>query len=78
MSNPAFPADFRDNRPPLLAVGANDDPFFLPPGAEAFKRDLPDADVRFYDIGRFALETHAAEIEVTLVEFLTRVAGGAR
>ena len=48
------------------------DPFFLPPGAEAFKRDIPDAVVRFFDTGHFALETHAAEIAAAIRDFLAR------
>jgi pimeloyl-ACP methyl ester carboxylesterase len=47
-------------------------PFFLPPGAEAFKRDIPDAVVRFFDTGHFALETHAAEIAAAMRDFLPR------
>jgi pimeloyl-ACP methyl ester carboxylesterase len=72
---PAFQAYFRERRPPLLAVWGSHDPFFLPPGAEAFKRDIPDADVRFFDTGHFALETHAAEIGKAIGEFLTRPRG---
>ena len=67
---PAFQAYFRDHRPPLLAVWGKHDPFFLPAGAEAFKRDLPEADVRFFDTGHFALETHADEIATAIREFL--------
>jgi hypothetical protein len=59
---PKFQAYFRARRPPFLAVWGRNDPFFLPAGAEAFKRDLPDAEVRFLNTGHFALETHAAEI----------------
>lgn len=59
---PTFQAYFRTYRPPFLAIWGRNDPFFLPPGAEAFRRDIPDADVRFLDTGHFALETHAAEI----------------
>ena len=59
---PAFQAYLRKHRPPLLAVWGKNDPFFLPAGAEAFKRDIPSATVRFFDTGHFALETHAAEI----------------
>jgi pimeloyl-ACP methyl ester carboxylesterase len=69
---PAFHEYFRTSRPPLLAVWGKNDPFFLPAGAEAFKRDLPDADVRFVDSGHFALETHAEEIASAIGEFLTR------
>jgi hypothetical protein len=47
-----------------------DDPFFLPAGAEAFKRDIPDADVRFVDTGHFALETDVEEIATAIREFL--------
>ncbi|WP_244808882.1 alpha/beta fold hydrolase [Caballeronia zhejiangensis] len=67
---PAFQAYFREHRPKFLAVWGKNDPFFLPPGAEAFKRDIPNADVRFFDTGHFALETHAAQIAAAIKEFL--------
>lgn len=69
---PTFQQYFRSHKPPLLAVWGKNDPFFLPPGAEAFKRDIPDAVVRFFDTGHFALETHAAEIAAAIRDFLTR------
>jgi pimeloyl-ACP methyl ester carboxylesterase len=67
---PAFQKYFRDHKPPLLAVWGKNDPFFLPPGAEAFKRDIPGAVVRFFDTGHFALETYVAEIAAAIREFL--------
>ena len=67
---PAFQAYFRTHQPPLLAVWGKNDPFFLPPGAEAFKRDIPKAVVRFFDTGHFALETHAREIAAAIRDFL--------
>lgn len=66
---PEFQAYFRKHRPPLLAVWGKNDPFFLPQGALAFKRDLPDAEVRFFDTGHFALETHCAEIAAAILDF---------
>ncbi|MGC2783931.1 MAG: alpha/beta hydrolase [Roseiarcus sp.] len=69
---PTFQQYFRTHKPPLLAVWGKNDPFFLPPGAEAFKRDLPNATVRFLDTGHFALETHATEIAAAIREFLPR------
>lgn len=69
---PKFQEYFRTKRPPLLAVWGNGDPFFLPPGAEAFKRDNPSAEVHFYDTGHFALETHAQEIASAIRDFLGR------
>jgi pimeloyl-ACP methyl ester carboxylesterase len=69
---PAFQKYFRTAKPPLLAAWGRNDPFFLPPGAEAFKRDIPDAVVRFFDTGHFALETHAAEIAAEIRSFLPR------
>jgi len=69
---PKFQSFFRTSKPPLLAVWGKNDPFFLPPGAEAFKRDNPNAEVHFYDTGHFALETHAAEIADTIKAFLQR------
>jgi pimeloyl-ACP methyl ester carboxylesterase len=61
---------FRTHKPRFLAVWGKNDPFFLPRGAEAFKRDIPDAVVRFLDTGHFALETHAAEIASEIRRFL--------
>ena len=69
---PTFQKYFRDHKPPFLAVWGKNDPFFLPPGAEAFKRDIPNAVVRFFDTGHFALETHAAEIAAAIRDFLAR------
>jgi pimeloyl-ACP methyl ester carboxylesterase len=70
---PQFQAYFRKHRPPLLAVWGKYDPFFLPAGAEAFRRDNPQAKVEFYPTGHFALETHCEEIGVTISNFLNRI-----
>ena len=67
---PAFQAYFRAHQPPLLAVWGRNDPFFLPAGAEAFRRDISNADVRLFDTGHFALETHADEIAAAIRGFL--------
>jgi pimeloyl-ACP methyl ester carboxylesterase len=69
---PTFQKYLRTHKPPLLAVWGKNDPFFLPQGAEAFKRDVPDAIVRFFDTGHFALETHAPEIASAIREFLKK------
>jgi len=69
---PKFQGYFRANQPPLLAVWGKNDPFFLPPGAEAFKRDNPSAEVHFFETGHFALETHHQEIADAIREFLDR------
>ena len=69
---PSFHDYFRKHSPPFIALWGRNDPFFLPAGAEAFKRDLPQAEVRFFDTGHFALETHAAEIGAAIREFLPR------
>ena len=66
---PKFQEYFRTRRPPLLAVWGKNDPFFLPSGAEAFKRDIPGAVVRFFETGHFALETHAGEIAAAIRDF---------
>lgn len=63
---------FRTHKPPLLAVWGAGDPFFLPAGAEAFRRDLPEAEVHFLDAGHFALETHGREIADLMRDFLDR------
>ena len=69
---------FRRHQPPTLAIWGKNDPFFLPPGAEAFQRDNPKAEVRFLDTGHFALETHGAEIARAMRDFLDRHLGGHR
>jgi pimeloyl-ACP methyl ester carboxylesterase len=67
---PQFQEYFRQSQPPLLAVWGKNDPFFLPAGADAFRRDLPNAQVQFLNTGHFALETHAAEIAGAMKKFL--------
>ena len=69
---PQFQAYFRQEQPALLAVWGKNDPYFLPAGAEAWKRDIPSAEVHFYDTGHFALETHAAQIIPVIRAFLER------
>jgi len=70
---PSFQQHFRTHRPPLLAIWGKNDPFFLPAGAEAYRRDIPDAEVRFLDTGHFALETHSREIAAAMRDLLGRV-----
>jgi pimeloyl-ACP methyl ester carboxylesterase len=70
---PALHQYFRTHRPPLLAVWGRNDAIFIPPGAEAFQRDLPQAEVHFVDSGHFALETHHEEIGARMLDFLGRV-----
>jgi pimeloyl-ACP methyl ester carboxylesterase len=67
---PKFHAYLRRHHPPLLAAWGRNDPFFVPAGAEAFRRDVPDADVRFFDTGHFALETHCPDIATAIRRFL--------
>lgn len=67
---PTFQNYFRTHKPRFLAVWGKNDPFFLPPGAEAFARDIPDAVIKFFDTGHFALETHADEIAAAIRDFL--------
>jgi pimeloyl-ACP methyl ester carboxylesterase len=67
---PKFQEYFRSSKPPMLAIWGKNDPFFIPAGAEAFRKDLPDAQVRFLDTGHFAIETHAEEIAAAMKEFL--------
>ncbi len=71
-SYPAFQAYFRQHQPPLLAVWGKHDIAFLAAGAEAYRRDLPLAEIHLLDTGHFALETHAAEIGALMREFLGR------
>ena len=67
---PTFQNYFQTHKPRFLAVWGKNDPFFLPQGAEAFRRDIPNATVRFFETGHFALETHAKEIAAAIRDFL--------
>src|SRR5580698_1220253 len=67
---PKFQEYFRTSKPPLLAIWGKNDLYFLPPGAEAFRRDIPNATVQFLDTGHFALETHLEEIADSMRTFL--------
>jgi pimeloyl-ACP methyl ester carboxylesterase len=67
---PKFQEYFRKSRPPLLAIWGKNDPFFIPAGAEAFRKDLPDARIQFLDTGHFATETHVVEIASAMEDFL--------
>ena len=71
-SYPAWQAYLREKRPPTLVVWGKNDPFFTVAGAEAYRRDQPDAEVHLYDTGHFALEDHDAEIAKRIREFLGR------
>jgi pimeloyl-ACP methyl ester carboxylesterase len=72
---PQFQDYFRRHKPPLLAVWGKNDPFFVPAGAEAFRRDNPQAEVHFYPTGHFALETHCQAIAIAIRDFLDRTLG---
>jgi pimeloyl-ACP methyl ester carboxylesterase len=67
---PKFQEYFRNSKPPLLAIWGKNDPFFIPAGAEAFRKDLPNANVQFLDTGHFATETHVVEIALAMEDFL--------
>jgi pimeloyl-ACP methyl ester carboxylesterase len=67
---PKFQEYFRKSKPPLLAIWGKNDPFFVPAGAEAYRKDIPSAKIQFLDTGHFALETHVAEIASAMRHFL--------
>jgi pimeloyl-ACP methyl ester carboxylesterase len=67
---PKFQEYFRNSKPPLLAIWGKNDPFFIPAGAESFRRDLPNAMIQFLDTGHFAIETHVVEIAAAIKDFL--------
>jgi pimeloyl-ACP methyl ester carboxylesterase len=69
---PAFHAYLREHRPPALILWGENDPIFLPDGARAFLRDLPDAELHFFDTGHFALEDKADEMIPVMRDFLAR------
>ena len=74
---PKFQEYFRKSKPPLLAIWGKHDPFFIAAGAEAYRKDLPNAKVQFLDTGHFATETHVVEIAAAMREFLATAGSGA-
>jgi pimeloyl-ACP methyl ester carboxylesterase len=66
---PKFQEYFRKSKPPLLAIWGKNDPFFIPAGAEAFRKDLPNAQIEFLDTGHFAVETHVVKIAAAMEGF---------
>jgi pimeloyl-ACP methyl ester carboxylesterase len=72
---PAFQEYFRKYQPPTLAIWGTHDPFFISAGAEAYRKDNPNATVTLLDTGHFALETHVEEIAVAMDDLLTRANG---
>jgi pimeloyl-ACP methyl ester carboxylesterase len=66
---PKFQEYFRKSKPPLLAIWGKNDPFFVPAGAEGFRKDIPGAKIQFLDTGHFALETHVVEIASEMKQF---------
>jgi pimeloyl-ACP methyl ester carboxylesterase len=75
---PKFQEYFRKSKPPLLAIWGKNDPFFIPPGAEAFRKDIPAAQVQFLDTGHFAIETHVVEIAAAMKQFFESAGVSAR
>jgi pimeloyl-ACP methyl ester carboxylesterase len=69
---PKFQEYFRKSEPPLLAIWGKNDPFFVPAGAEAFRKDIPGAKIQFLDTGHFALETHVVEISAAMKDFFEK------
>ena len=67
---PAFQQYFRTSKPPLMAIWGEHDLYFIPAGAKAFTRDLPEATVQFLDTGHFALETNVEDVALAMREFL--------
>jgi pimeloyl-ACP methyl ester carboxylesterase len=74
---PKFQEYFRKSKPPLLAIWGKNDPFFIPPGAEAYRKDIPNARVQLLDTGHFAIETHCVEIADAMKNFLAASGVGA-
>jgi pimeloyl-ACP methyl ester carboxylesterase len=72
---PAFQEYLRKTKPPLLAIWGKYDPFFIPPGAEAYRRDIPNAIIQFLETGHFALETHVEEVALAVKQFLRKTVG---
>lgn len=69
---PAWQAWLRDHKPPALIAWGRNDPSFIAAGADAFKRDLPNADIHLLDAGHFALDEQTDEIARLILAFLAK------
>ncbi|MFA6086917.1 alpha/beta fold hydrolase [Mucilaginibacter sp.] len=63
---------FRTHLPPTLLTWGKNDQFFPLAAAEAYKTDLPHAELFVYNTSHFALEEYHTEIAENIREFLTR------
>ena len=63
---------FRKHQPPMLIVWGKNDVIFPAPGAHAYLRDLPQAELHLLDTGHFALEDKGEEIARLMRDFLDR------
>lgn len=72
-SYPKFQEYFRTHQPPLLVTWGKNDEIFGAPGAEAYRRDLPNGEFHLLDTGHFALETHGEEISGYIRNFLAKL-----
>jgi pimeloyl-ACP methyl ester carboxylesterase len=68
----AWQAWLRERKPTTLVVWGRNDPSFIAPGAEAFQRDLPDAEIHLLDAGHFALDEKNDEIASLILTFLAK------
>ena len=71
-SYPAWQAWLREHKPPTLVVWGRNDPSFVAAGGEAFRRDLPDADIHLLDAGHFALDEKNDEIASLILDFMAK------
>ncbi|WP_242910654.1 alpha/beta fold hydrolase [Actinomadura terrae] len=72
---PAVQEWLRTSRVPVLAIWGRNDEIFLPAGAEAFRRDAPDAEIVLLDGGHFLLESHLDEVAAAIIGFRPRIVG---
>jgi pimeloyl-ACP methyl ester carboxylesterase len=74
-SYPQWQAWLREYRPPTLVAWGARDPSFIAAGAEAFRRDLPDAEIHLLDAGHFALDEANDDIARLILEFMAKHSG---
>jgi pimeloyl-ACP methyl ester carboxylesterase len=60
---------FRNKQPKTLIVWGKNDPFFTVPGAQAYLRDIPKAELCLLDTGHFALEDSSEFIAQQIIKF---------
>ncbi|WP_202900681.1 alpha/beta fold hydrolase [Sphingomonas phyllosphaerae] len=72
-SYPRWQAWLREHQPKMLVLWGRYDPSFIVPGAQAYQRDVPGAELHILNAGHFALDENTEEVAELTRNFMTKV-----